>query len=53
MDDRGKYIPLSAISGNIFFQPVNKNLKMIYGKVTSAHKSDSNNKQTDLNYRPY
>lgn len=53
MDDRGEYIPSSAISGNIFFQQVSKNLKMICGKFTSAPKSDSNNKQIDLVYRPF
>lgn len=48
----GKYIPISAISGNVFSKQGSKNLKMMYGKGTSAHESDSNNKQTDLTYGP-
>ena len=44
----GKYIPISVISGNVFFEQISENLKMMYGKGTSGHKNDINNKQTDL-----
>lgn len=44
----GKYIPISVISGNVFYEQISKNLKMMYGKGTLAYKSYFNDEQTAL-----